>query len=187
MKKIFTTLTVLAVVGLSAQNLLTNGSFENDFEGWSAGPTGSYTAPEVVTGDSQDGEKHVAYNSPEATTGFYQNVPVTAGEEYEITFWYKASGDDEDARIWSIFRDADGAAVYTTDATEEDAFRTNNAYLPTVGEWTMHTAVMPAGTAANSSTGTDAVSLDVAFRAYTGSTVTFDGIKAGIAGSMGVS
>lgn len=178
MKKIFTTLTVLAVVSLSAQNLLTNPSFENDLEGWASGPTGSYTAPEIVSGDSQDGDKHVAYIAATATTGFYQNVPVTEGESYTISFWYKASGDDTDARIWSIFRDAEGAAVYTTDATEEDPFRTNNGYLPTATEWTFHTATMPAGTGA--------VSLDVAFRAYTGGTVAFDNIQAGVAGSMSV-
>lgn len=187
MKKLFTTLTLIAAISLSAQNLLTNPSFESDLEGWAAGPSSSYTAPEVVSGGSADGDKHVAYNSPSATTGFFQNVAVTAGESYEISFWYKASGDDEDARIWSIFRDAEGAAVYTTEDASTDEFRTLNAYLPTVGEWTMHTAVMPAGTSANSNTGTDAVSLDVAFRAYSGSTVTFDGIKAGIEGSMSVS
>mgnify|MGYP000922990019 CR=1 FL=1 len=179
MKKLFTTLTVFAAISLSAQNLLTNPSFESDLTGWSAGPTASYTLPTVVSGGSQDGDKHVAYNSPSATTGFYQNVPVTAGQSYEINFWYKASGDDEDARIWSIFRDAGGAAVYTTDDASTDEFRTLNLYLPTVSEWTLHTAVMPAGTGA--------VSLDVAFRAYTGGTVTFDNIKAGVEGTMSVS
>lgn len=177
MKKIFTILTVCSAIGLSAQNLLTNPSFENDLEGWSAGPTGSYTAPEVVTGGSQDGDKHVKYVAT-ATTGFYQNVPVTEGESYTISFWYKASGDDTDARIWSIFRDADGGAVYTTDDASTDAFRTNNGYLNPATEWTYHTATMPAGAGA--------VSLDVAFRAYNGGTVEFDNIKAGKSGSLDV-
>lgn len=177
MKKIFTSFTILAAFTLSAQNLLTNPSFENDLEGWSAGPTSSYTAPEVVTGGSQDGDKHVKYVAT-ATTGFYQNVPVTEGESYTISFWYKASGDDTDARIWSIFRDADGGAVYTTDNANTDPFRTNNGYLPTATEWTFHTATMPAGPGA--------VSLEVAFRAYSGGTVAFDNIQAGVAGSMTV-
>lgn len=178
MKKIFTSFTILAALTLSAQNLLNNPSFESDFDSWSAGPSDSYTAPEIVSGNSQDGDKHAAYNAVNATTGFYQNVAVTEGESYTISFWYKASGDDTDARIWSIFRDAEGAAVYTTDATEEDPFRTNNGYLPTATEWTFHTATMPAGTGA--------VSLDVAFRAYTGGNAAFDNIKAGVEGSMGV-
>lgn len=180
MKKIFTSLTVLAVVTLSAQNLLTNPSFENDFDSWASGPTSSYTAPVVVTGNSQDGDKHVAYSSISATTGFYQAIPVTAGEVYEITFWYKATGDDTDARLWSIYRDADGAAVYTTESANDDEFRTNNGYLPTATEWTFHTAKMPAGAGA--------VNLEVAVRAYTGGNASFDNFAAGLEGTlMGVS
>src|SRR5690606_35466516 len=176
MKKIFTTLTVLAVVSLSAQNLLTNPSFENDLEGWAAGPSSSYTAPEVVTGDSQDGDKHVAYVSATATTGFYQAVDVTEGETYEINFWYKASGDDTDARLWSIFRDAEGGAVYTTADATEDEFRTNNGYLPTAAEWTFFTAKMPAGPGA--------ANLEVAVRAYTGGNAAFDNFAAGLEGTL---
>lgn len=169
MKKLFTTLTVFAALTLSAQNLLTNPSFESDLTGWAAGPNSAYTAPEVVTGGAQDGDKSVSYAAT-ATTGFFQNVPVTAGEDYTISFWYKASGDDEDARLWSIYKDAGGAAVYTTEVPEDDAFRTNNGYLPTASAWTFHTATMPAGTGA--------VSLDVAFRAYNGGTVSFDNVMA---------
>lgn len=176
MKKLFTTLTVFAALSLSAQNLLTNPSFESGLDGWQAGPSSSYTAPEVVTTDAQEGSNSVRYVAT-ATTGFYQNVPVTAGENYTISFWYKASGDDSDARIWSIFKDAENAAVYTTEVTEEDAFRTNNEYLPTAAAWTMHTATMPAGAGA--------VSLDVAFRAYNGGTVSFDNIMA-YTGTMSV-
>jgi hypothetical protein len=177
MKKVFTILTVFAALSLSAQNLLVNPSFEAGLDGWASGPTGSYTAPEVITGGSQHGEKHVKYVAT-ATTGFYQNVPVTAGDSYEINFWYKATGDNEDARIWSIFRNAGGDAVYTTESADGDAFRTNNGYLTPATEWTYHTATMPAGDGA--------VSLDVAFRAYNGGTVEFDNIKAGKAGTMSV-
>ncbi len=178
MKKIFTTLTVLAVTALSAQNLLTNDSFESDFDSWAAGPNESYTAPEVVSGEAQDGSKSVAYNAASATTGFYQTIPVTEGETYEINFWYKSSGDDSDSRLWSIFRDAEGGAVYTTDDASQDEFRTLNEYLPTVAEWTFYTAKMPAGTGA--------VSLEVAVRAYSGGTVAFDNFAAGIEGTMSV-
>ncbi|SMC70774.1 T9SS type A sorting domain-containing protein [Moheibacter sediminis] len=177
MKKLFTTLTVLAALSLSAQNLLTNPSFESDFTGWASGPAASYTAPTVVTGGAQDGNKSVAYNSPSATTGFFQNVPVTSGESYTISFWYKASGDDSDARLWSIFKDAAGTPVYTTEATTEDPFRTNDGYLPTTSAWTFHTATMPAGPGATN--------LDVAFRAYTGGTASFDNVLA-YTGTMSV-
>lgn len=177
MKKLFTTLTVFAALSLSAQNLLVNPSFESDLAPWAAGTNSAYTAPEVVSGGAQDGDKSVAYNNPSATTGFYQNVPVTAGQTYTISFWYKASGDGEDARLWSVYKDAAGTAVYTTETSDTDAFRTNNGYLPTANAWTFHTASMPAAATA--------ASLDVAFRAYSGSTVSIDNVMA-YTGTMSV-
>lgn len=176
MKKLFTTLTVFAALTLSAQNLLTNPTFADGFNGWAAGTGADYTAPEIVTNDGQDDSNSAKYVAT-ATTGFYQSVPVTAGQSYTISFWYKASGDDSDARLWSVFKNAEGANVYTTGTTEEDPFRTNNGYLPTAAAWTMHTATMPAGTGA--------VSLDVAFRAYNGGTASFDNIMA-YTGTMSV-
>lgn len=177
MKKVFTILTVFAALSLSAQNLLVNPSFEAGLAPWAAGTPGSYTAPEVSTTGSQDGNQHVTYTNATATTGFYQNIPVTAGETYTISFWYKADGDGTDARIWSVYKNADNQAVYTTEDASTDEFRTNNGYLENSAEWKFHTATMPAGEGA--------VSLDVAFRAYTGSTVSFDNIVA--SGSMSVS
>lgn len=178
MKKTFTLLTVLAAMSLSAQNLLTNPSFENNLDGWASGPNNQYTAPTVATGGAQDGDKYVTYIGAGATTGFYQDIPVTAGESYEINFWYKATGDDEDARLWSIFRKGDGSAVYTTDDASTDPFRTNNVYLTPATEWTYYSAVMPAGP--------EAEKLEVAFRVYNGGTASFDNVKAGVEGSMAV-
>lgn len=170
---------LLVPIFLSAQNLLINPSFEDDFAYWSAGPSGEYYAPSVVTNDAQDGDsKSVKYDAVSATTGFFQNIPVTAGQTYEINFWYKASGDDSDARLWSIFRDSSGEAIYTTNDATTDSFRTNNGFLPTSSEWKFYTAEMPAGIGV--------VSLDVAVRTYTGGTACFDNFKAGIAGSMTV-
>lgn len=178
MKKLFTTLTVLAALSLSAQNLLTNPSFESDLAGWASGPASSYTAPEVVTGGAQSGDKSVAYSNASATTGFFQSVPVTAGQNYTISFWYKASGDDTDARLWSIFRDGAGAAVYTTADATTDSFRTSDGYLPTASAWTLYTAQMPAGTGA--------ATLDVATRVYTAGSASFDSFAAGVTGTMSV-
>lgn len=178
MKKLFTTLTVFAALTLSAQNLLTNPSFESDLTGWAAGPNSAYTAPTVATGGAQSGDKSVAYNNASATTGFFQSVPVTAGQNYTISFWYKSSGDDSDSRIWSIFRDASGAAVYTTDDATTDSFRTNNEYLPTSSAWRLYTAEMPAGAGATS--------LEVAVRVYTAGTASFDSFAAGVTGTMSV-
>lgn len=176
MKKVFTFLSVFAAMTLSAQNLLENPSFEEGLAPWAKGPNSSYTEPTIVDGGAHDGSKYAEYTNATATTGFYQTIPVTAGEVYEITFWYKASGDDSDARLWSIFRNDDGGAVYTTDDASTDEFRTMNGYLETSSEWKMHTAKMPAGDGATK--------LEVAVRVYNGGSASFDGFWAGIEGTQ---
>jgi|SRR5690606_27013854 len=169
-----------APIYLSAQNLLLNPSFEDDFTSWSPGPNPSYFAPTIISNDGQDEDlKSVRYDEISSTTGFFQNVPVTAGQTYEISFWYKSSGDGSDARLWSIYRDSSGGAVYTTEDATTDSFRTNNEYLPTSAEWRFYSAEMLAGNGSES--------LDVAVRVYLGSTVSFDNFKAGIAGTMTIS
>jgi len=166
MKKLyFFALFLIAQFGFS-QEMLTNPGFESGLAPWAKGTGSGYTEPTLDTAAPHSGTNNVKYAAPSATTGFYQNVSVVAGSTYIISFWYKASGDDTDARLWSIYKDAANAAVYTTEATADDPFRTNNGYLPTATAWTKHTATMPAGTGA--------VSLDVAVRAYTGSNVEYD-------------
>jgi hypothetical protein len=168
MKKLyFFALFLIAQFGFS-QEMLTNPGFESGFAApWAKGTGSGYTEPTLVTAAPHSGTNNVKYAAPSATTGFYQNVSVVAGSTYIISFWYKASGDDTDARLWSIYKDAANAAVYTTEAPNTDQFRTNNGYLATTISWKKHTATMPAGTGA--------VSLDVAVRAYSASTnVEFD-------------
>lgn len=180
MKKIFTILSIVSVATIAnAQNLLTNPGFESDLTGWNAGPGSSYTAPAVLSTDSHSGAKNVGYVGATATTGFYQNVAITEGKTYVISFWYKSSGDDSDSRLWSIFKDAGGSPVYTTDDSSTDQFRTNNGYLPSAASWTKFEAEMPAGAGA--------VSLDVAVRAYNGGTAYFDDFAAYEKGTMAVS
>ena len=171
MKKIFTLLSVVALgISANAQNLLTNPGFENDLTGWSAGTGSGYTLPTVITTSPYAGTKAVEYAGVTATTGFYQNIPVTEGKTYVISFWYKASGDGTDGRLWSVYKNSTGGTVYTTANADTDQFRTNNGYLPTSTVWKNHVAEMPAGTGA--------VSLDVALRAYGGSTsVQYDDIS----------
>ncbi len=159
MKKIFTLLSVVALgISANAQNLLTNPGFESGLAPWAAGTTSSYTAPTISTTDVHSGSNAAGYTSVGATTGFYQNVPVVTGKTYVITFWYKATGDGTDGRIWSVYKDASGAAVYTTADASTDQFRTNNLFLAPASVWTKYTAEMLAGPAVTN--------LDVAFRAY---------------------
>lgn len=165
MKKIFTILSIVAVAAsANAQNLITNPTFDNGLNGWTAGPTGSYGAPTLVTNDGHTGNNSAQYQSVTATTGFYQEVPVTAGTTYTISFWYKATGDDSDARIWSVYKDASGTIIYQAPTNTDDPLRgPNNGYLPTASAWTQHsvTVTVPTG----------ATIFQMAVRAYNNATV----------------
>ncbi|MFW2135542.1 T9SS type A sorting domain-containing protein [Chryseobacterium sp. TY4] len=176
MKKIFTILGVAAVSLVSAQNLVVNGGFESGLAPWAAGTTASYTAPTISTTDAHSGNNSATYTAT-ATTGFFQNVAVTGSKTYVIDFWYKATSASA-ARIWSIYKNAGGTAVYTTADANTDQFRTLNKYLPAASVWTKYSVEMPAHA--------DATNLDVAFRAYGGQTSSFDDILAYEKGSMAV-
>ncbi|MFC7348774.1 carbohydrate binding domain-containing protein [Chryseobacterium zhengzhouense] len=168
MKKIFTVLGIVAVAAsANAQNLITNPGFENGLTSWTATNPGSGTAyylPTLTTTAPHSGTNSVEYTAPTATTGFEQNIPVTAGATYTISFWYKASGDNTDARIWANYLDSAGAAVYQNTNTASDPLRgPNNGYLPTSTAWTQHsvTVVAPA----------NVVSLKLQVRAYNNAAV----------------
>lgn len=164
MKKVFTLLSFVALgISANAQNLLTNPGFEGGLAPWAAGTTASYSAPAISNADAHSGTNSAGYTSVTATTGFYQNVPVVTGKTYVITFWYKATGDGTDGRIWSVYKNASGAAVYTTPNADTDQFRTNNLFLPPASSWSQYTVEMPAGPGVTN--------LDVAFRAYNNCTL----------------
>lgn len=165
MKKIFTVLGVVsASLMMNAQNLLVNPGFESGLAPWAAGTSASYYAPSIST-DAHTGTKSANYSAVPATTGFFQNVPVTSGKSYKITFWYK-SVDGVGTRLWSVYKNAAGSAVYTTTDSTTDLFRTSNQYISPATVWTQYSAIMPAGTAVTN--------LDVAVRAYGGTTAFFD-------------
>ncbi len=155
--------------GITAQtNLVQNPSFESGLTNWTAGPTANYTSPTLVTTDAQQGTNSVQYIAT-ATTGFYQEIAVTAGSTYTVSFYYKATGDGTDGRIWSVFKDTSGGLIYlagTSSAAANDPLRNNNGYLASATDWTQHsvTFTVPA----------NAVTFQLAVRAYTGGTVSFD-------------
>ena len=170
MKKIFTLLSFVTLgTAANAQNLVVNGDFENGLTPWAAGTTAGYTAPTIAPTGGNQGPAYATYAPATATTGFYQNVPVTAGKTYVIEFWYKTTGASA-ARLWSVYKNSGGTAVYTTTDATTDLFRTSNKYLPIAAAWTKYTAKMPAEATATS--------LDVAFRAYGGQTTSYDDILA---------
>jgi hypothetical protein len=171
MKKLYTLLFIAIAFAGNAQNLVTNPTFDNGLTGWTAGPTGSYVLPTLVPADGSDATNSVKYVAT-ATTGFYQEIAVTAGNQLVISFYYKSSGDNTDSRIWSNYKDASDVIIYQAgDATTatSDPLRTNNLYLPNAATWTLKTmtVVVPA----------NATKLVLAFRAYNGGTVSFDQIS----------
>ena len=165
MKKLYFLFALALTFSVTAQNLVVNPTFDNGLTGWTAGPSSSYTLPTVVTADGSDGANSANYVAT-ATTGFYQDVPVTPGSTITISFWYKADGDGTDARIWSNYKDAAGTFIYQDATTSNDPLRNNNAYLATATAWTQVsiTVTVP----------TDAVTLVLAVRAYNGGTASFD-------------
>lgn len=170
MKKIFTLLSFVTLgTAANAQNLVVNGDFENGLTPWAAGTGTGYTAPTIAPTGGNQGPAYATYAPATATTGFYQNVPVKAGKTYVIEFWYKTTGASA-ARLWSVYKNSEGTAVYTTKDATTDLFRTSNKYLPIAAAWTKYTAKMPAEATATS--------LDVAFRAYGGQTTSYDDILA---------
>ena len=165
MKKLYTLLFAVVPLLLIGQNLVTNPSFNDGLTGWTAGPTTSYTAPTIVAGDGSDGSNSATYVAT-ATTGFYQEIPVSAGDNLVISFWYKSSGDGTDARIWSNYKDAANAIIYQEVANTDDPLRNNNGYLLSAATWTKHTI--------NVTAPTNVTTLVFAVRVYNGGTASFD-------------
>ncbi|MGN7864749.1 carbohydrate binding domain-containing protein [Chryseobacterium sp. 22458] len=182
MKKIFTILGVIAIAAsANAQNLISNPGFENGTTGWTATNPGTgtpYYLPTLTTTEPHGGINSVQYTAATATTGFEQEIPVTAGESYTISFWYKATGDNTDARIWANYLDAANGAIYQNSNTASDPLRgPNNGYLPTSTAWTQHSVTVTAPA--------NVVKLRLQVRAYNNSTlVAFDDFSVVTAGSL---
>jgi hypothetical protein len=170
MKKFYTLLFIAFAITLTgnAQNLVTNPTFADGLNGWTAGPITGYVLPTIVAGDGSDTSNSAQYVAT-ATTGFYQEIAVTAGSQLTISFYYKSSGDGTDARIWSNYKDAADVIIYQDAATANDPLRTNNVYLPNAATWTLKTITVTAPA--------NVTKLVLAFRAYNGGTVSFDQIS----------
>jgi hypothetical protein len=168
MKKLYTLLFIAVAFAGNTQNLVTNPTFNDGLTGWTAGTTATYTLPTLVTADGSDATNSVQYVAT-ATTGFYQEIPVTAGSQLVISFYYKSSGDNTDSRIWSNYKDASDVIVYQDAVTANDPLRNNNLYLPNAATWTLKTITVTAPATVTK--------LVLAFRAYNGGTVSFDQIS----------
>ena len=166
MKKIFTILSITSsLVFATAQNLVQNPGFETGtLAPWAAGWNTAYSAPSVAA-DAHTGAFGANYAAT-GTTGFYQNVNVTAGQQYTLSFWHKISGTGNGARIWSNFLDAGDNPINLAADASNDPLRNNNLYLPKNGTWQQKvvTFTVPA----------NATRLQLHVRAYNNSNVSFD-------------
>lgn len=166
MKKLYTlSFVLLASLFTNAQNLVTNPSFADGLTGWTAGPTSGYALPTIVTNDGSDTTNSAQYIAT-ATTGFYQEIPITGGSQLEISFWYKSSGDNTDSRIWSNYKDAADTVIFQETLNTNDPLRNNNGYLPSAATWTQKTISVTAPA--------NATKLVLAVRAYNNGTASFD-------------
>ncbi|SDJ42873.1 carbohydrate binding domain-containing protein [Chryseobacterium jejuense] len=182
MKKIYSLIALGLISGsMFAQNLVVNPTFDNGLTGWAAGTGNGYTLPNLVVADGNNGSNSAQYLNSTATNGFYQEIPVTGGQSYTISFWYKAAGDGTDARIWSTYKNAGGTIIYqegTGNAVGNDPLRgPANGYLPTSSSWTQFTTTVVAPA--------NVVTLQLAVRAYNNSTlVAYDDFSVVAAGSL---
>ena len=160
MKKFTLTVAILAsIVAVSAQNLLTNGSFESwtggKPDGWSITTPANATISEGAT--FNDGTKSFkVVGLALGTYGVSQSIPVTAGKTYTVVMnYFIEAGDGTDARIWCNFKTVTGSVTkyWTMALADSLALKGPNAtqtggYFPDVkGSWQTYTydVVAPAG------------------------------------------
>jgi hypothetical protein len=144
-------------------NLMTNPGFETgDSTGWDKFET-EYA---VASSDPQEGAYHVAITAT-ATRDLTQNVAITGdgSTEYEISYWYKGSGN---ARIW---------ASWTTGSQVSGDSLQPASYNPAASEWTKMTYTVVPQSGANT--------LFYEIRAYSGASMQFDNFYVGVAGGGG--
>ena len=182
MKKFYTAIAIVAMAfTVQAQTLLNeNGSLETWEDGTMA-PEGWFFSPSnlsngiisKVEGDAQDGNISVKIEARAASSGNnnggLQDIEVTAGETYTVSFWYKSEGSELNFRHWFQWRtlNEEGANVNLPENVE--TFQPEDSHVA-VSEWTevVVSEVAPEG----------AVGIRVNFRNYANSSdIYLDNVK----------
>lgn len=174
MKKLYTAIAIVAMAFTTqAQTPLnTNGSLEDWTDGTTQ-PDGWYINGGLlangnvskVEGEAQDGNisLKIEAKDPEESgsnnNGGLQDIAVTAGQSYTVSFWYKADNENLQFKNWFQWRTEVGGG---TNIVENVATFQPGDYLPAVTEWTevVVTEVAPA----------NAQAIRVNFRNYKNST-----------------
>lgn len=138
MKKLYTLLFTIALgTAVSAQNLVTNGSFEN----WTAGvPDGWTTFPSATNGGSiaqemgaanvQNGTSSLKVIAPAGTGNVktaYADIPVTGGQQYTFSYYYKDASDNARGRHWASWRTDTAQLIDNEDILRPATYYPNSA------------------------------------------------------------
>ena len=137
MKKLYTLLFAIALGStMNAQNLVTNGSFET----WTTGvPDGWVTFPSNANGGSiaqemgaanvQNGASSLKVIAPAGTGNVktaYTDIPVTAGQEYTFSYYYKDASDNAKGRHWAGWRSDSAQLDDNADVLRPNAYFANS-------------------------------------------------------------
>ncbi len=122
-------------LGTDADNLLSNGGFESDADGWMVGGNSA-----VQTGDTHSGDKAMLLSHSSAWgETLTRVVAVEKNTDYTLTFWAKrASG----TTVWDMF-------VYNKDTMTVLPLTGGNNWITAGALWTQNTLTFNSGAAAN--------------------------------------
>ena len=172
MKKIYSLVAVLAAtLSMNAQTALNvNGSLE-DWTDATTQPSGWYISSTNLTNGivvkstdgAQDGVNYLKLQNQTAASGrneaALQDIAVTPGTSYTISYWYKSDGTSFNFKHWAQWRTVLGGG----NNIEENitTFQPANSVAASVGQWVRIQVTEIAPATANA--------IRVSFRNYTGS------------------
>lgn len=101
----------LSGLSSSGSNLIFNSGFESDFIGWIPSEKSS-----IVTTTKHTGKKSLAVSAKTDGSGsiimISNNIPVTPGRRYELSYWYKTTADADGTSNNQKMRIADRSGTY---------------------------------------------------------------------------
>lgn len=139
MKKLYTLLFTIALgSAMTAQNLVTNGSFES----WTAGTPDAWTVTLPANGGSvtqetaavnvQNGTSALKVTAPAGTGNVrtsYTDIPVVGGQQYTFSYYFKDESNNARGRHWASWRTATAQLDDNADILRpNDYFANTNGY-----------------------------------------------------------